>query len=82
MAVIISVGGVLAVPTLGIEYLTYQTVGETPLFGLPLYVSVPIAALQVLANSVLMPFTGLLFTFFYFDLRVRFEGFGLAGESA
>lgn len=51
--------------------------GDTSLWSLPLYVGVPLALLQVASNSLLMPLSAVLSTLFYFDLRVRYEGYDL-----
>lgn len=51
--------------------------GDTSLWSLPLYFGVPLALLQVASNSLLLPLSGVLSTLFYFDLRVRYEGYDL-----
>lgn len=51
--------------------------GDTSLWSLPLYFGVPLALLQVASNSLLLPLNGVLSTLFYFDLRVRHEGYDL-----
>ena len=49
---------------------------------MPLWFIVPFGAIEVLANALVVPFTSLLMTLFYFDLRVRFEGYDLTPESS
>ncbi len=51
--------------------------GDTSLWAMPLYFSVPLALFQVGSNSVLLPLSGILTTLFYFDLRVRYEAYDL-----
>lgn len=41
---------------------------------------VPLAALQVATNAVILPFNGVMTTLFYFDVRVRYEGFDLGED--
>lgn len=59
--------------------------GDTSLWSMPLYFGVPLALFQVVTNSVLLPLSGVLTTLFYFDVRVRYEGYDLeigSGEGA
>lgn len=51
--------------------------GDTSLWSLPLYFGVPLALFQVASNSLLLPLSGVLATLFYFDVRVRYEGYDL-----
>lgn len=51
--------------------------GDLSLWSLPLYLAVPLALAQVASNSLLLPLNGILSTLFYFDLRVRHEGYDL-----
>lgn len=43
-----------------------------PLADVPFFVAIPVAVVQVLANSVLYPLKAYLPTLFYFDLQVRY----------
>lgn len=51
--------------------------GDTSLWSMPLYFGVPLALFQVATNSALLPLSGVLTTLFYFDVRVRYEGYDL-----
>lgn len=51
--------------------------GDTSLWSMPLYFGVPLALLQVASNSLLLPLSAVLSTLFYFDVRVRYEGYDL-----
>jgi hypothetical protein len=57
--------------------------GQTPpmsdvsLWSMPLLMGVPVGILQVATNAILYPFSAIMTALFYFDLRVRFEGFDL-----
>jgi hypothetical protein len=64
-------------------------IGQTPpfsdvsLWSMALYWSLPLAVLQVLTNALVLPLSGVLSTLFYFDVRVRHEGFDLeVGDEA
>lgn len=48
--------------------------GDVSLWALPLFLSIPLAAMQVASNSLLLPLAAVLSTLFYRDLRIRFEG--------
>lgn len=48
--------------------------GVPPLASLPLWFIVPFGLLEVATNALVMPFSSVLFTLFWFDLRVRYEG--------
>lgn len=50
---------------------------DLSLWTMPVYWSVPLGFLQVLSNSIVLPLSAVLSTLFYFDLRVRHEGFDL-----
>lgn len=52
--------------------------GLPPLTALPLWFGVPFSLVEVATNAVLYPFTSILLTLFYFDLRVRTEAIDLA----
>lgn len=48
-----------------------------PLTEVALVWAVPIALVQIITNSFLFPIVAILSTHFYYDLRVRYEGWGL-----
>lgn len=52
--------------------------GLPPLASMPLWFIVPFGVLEVLTNALVVPFSAVLMTLFYFDLRVRNEGLDLA----
>lgn len=55
--------------------------GLPPLTALPLWFGVPFALVEVATNAVVLPFSGILLTLFYFDLRVRYEAIDAAPRS-
>ncbi len=79
-----AIGGTLqslfAVPRMIVAFATGWDVadGMPPLASMPLWFIVPFGLMEVLTNSLLVPFSSVLMTLFYFDLRVRFEGYDLA----
>jgi len=50
---------------------------DMSLWSMPLLWAVPLAFGQVATNALVLPLNGVLTTLFYFDLRVRYEGFDL-----
>lgn len=58
-----------------------------PTFGAPLYLLIPAQLIAVTAQALILPFTAAVLTVYYYDIRVRREGFDLflrvsAGEAA
>lgn len=51
-----------------------------PLTEVSLVWAVPIALVQIATNSFLFPIIAIMSTHFYYDLRVRYEGWGLLNE--
>lgn len=78
-----AIGGTLqslfAVPRLVVAFATGWDVadGMPPLASMPLWFIVPFGLMEVLTNALVVPFSSVLMTLFYFDLRVRFEGYDL-----
>lgn len=80
MAVASTLQSLFAMPML-IQGVTQQPMfSDVSLWSMPLGWMIPLAALQVATNAILMPFSGVLSTLFYFDLRVRYEGFDLGDD--
>ena len=71
-----------AIPTLLVSYSTSGVAELPPLIELPGWFIVPVVLVTVLTNSVVFPFSGVASTLFYFDLRVRHEGFGLSDDDS
>jgi hypothetical protein len=51
--------------------------GLPPLASMPLWFIVPFGMTEVLTNALVVPFSSVLLTLFYLDLRVRYEGIDL-----
>lgn len=68
-----------AVPRLIVAFATGWNIadGMPPLASMPLWFIVPFGVMEVLTNALVVPFSSVLVTLFYFDLRVRFEGLDL-----
>jgi hypothetical protein len=83
-----AIGGTLqslfAVPRLMVAFATGWDVadGMPPLASMPMWFIVPFGLMEVLTNALVVPFSSVLMTLFYFDLRVRFEGYDLAPAPA
>lgn len=56
--------------------------GMPPLASMPLWFIIPFGLLEVVTNALVMPFSSVLLTLFYFDLRVRYEALDLAPPPA
>jgi hypothetical protein len=52
-----------------------------PLTEVSLGWAIPIAIVQILTSTFLFPMVAILFTHFYYDLRVRYEGWGLIHQN-
>jgi hypothetical protein len=82
-----AIGGTLqslfAVPRLIVAFATGWDVadGMPPLASMPLWFIVPFGLMEVLTNALVVPFSSVLMTLFYFDLRVRFEGYDLTSAA-
>lgn len=78
-----AIGGTLqslfAIPRLIIAVATGWNIadGMPPLASMPIWFIVPFGFMEVLTNALVVPFGSVLLTLFYFDLRVRFEGYDL-----
>jgi hypothetical protein len=50
---------------------------DVSLWSMPLLWALPLAFFQVATNALILPLNGVISTLFYYDLRVRYEGFDL-----
>jgi hypothetical protein len=55
--------------------------GPPPLSTLPLVMLVPLAFLEVVTNSLVIPYASVMTTVFYYDARVRGEGFDVDDDA-
>lgn len=80
LAVASALQSLFAMPTI-IKGLTQTPpFSDLSLWSFPIAWIVPLAAVQVATNAIIMPFNGVVTTLFYFDLRVRYEGFDLGDD--
>lgn len=83
-----AIGGTLqslfAVPRMVVAVVSGWNIadGMPPLASMPIWFIVPFGMMEVLTNALVVPFSSVLMTLFYFDLRVRFEGYDLAPEAS
>lgn len=83
-----AIGGTLqslfAVPRLIVAFAPGWDIadGMPPLASMPLWFIIPFGLMEVLTNALVVPFSSVLLTLFYFDLRVRFEGYDLTPDAS
>jgi hypothetical protein len=55
-------------------------IATDPTMGAPIWLVVPVQLLAVTAQALILPYTGAVFTIYYYDLRVRREGMDMFRE--